>query len=130
MVKSFASSQPLAFIRDFILKRSFINVMNVAKLLQRSHNLLIIREFTLERSLINVENGKISSGASVLTYQRLHSGEDPYICRECGETFIVASYLTIRVHTGEKRYKCRKCGKVFTLPSHLSSNRSHWRKAL
>ncbi|XP_043099041.1 zinc finger protein 436-like isoform X2 [Puntigrus tetrazona] len=56
--------------------------------------------------------------------QKLHRGETPHACQECGERFGSRRLLQThrRDHKVEKPHKCALCDKVFRLPNHLRNH--------
>ncbi|CAL4075970.1 unnamed protein product, partial [Meganyctiphanes norvegica] len=57
----------------------------------------------------------------LMNHKSIHSGDNPYKCRQCSKAFPNKSNLIIhqRIHTGEKPYQCRQCDKAFSQNSGL-----------
>ncbi|XP_061476183.1 uncharacterized protein LOC133381284 isoform X2 [Rhineura floridana] len=67
-------------------------------------------------------NKNLTFGKSFTQHQRLHNGELPHKCLDCGKSFNHKANLTShqRIHRREKLYNCSNCGKSFLRKSILN----------
>ncbi|XP_068222699.1 zinc finger protein 709-like [Palaemon carinicauda] len=65
--------------------------------------------------------GKLYEKRYLKSHMMTHTGERPFKCEVCGDSFVQRIHLRthMKIHTGEKDYFCDTCGKMFALKSTL-----------
>ncbi len=86
--------------------------------IQSDHGVLVKPKETVRKCALRECDicGKMYARTALYAHRRCHTGEKPYKCKFCPQSFVWVSNMQRheRIHTGEKPFQCEECGKWFT----------------